>query len=71
MLLLEPDATPIKDDWLERLWVEVGGAGGGKITVLVRQPPGVLDRIAVDVSPIVGGLDGGVLQRRGRGLNNV
>ena len=27
VLLLEPDATPIKHDWLERLWVEARGAG--------------------------------------------
>ena len=31
VMLLEPDATPIKHDWLERLWVEARGAGGGKI----------------------------------------
>jgi hypothetical protein len=30
VLLLEPDATPIKHDWLERLWVEARGGGGMK-----------------------------------------
>jgi hypothetical protein len=30
VLLLEPDATPIKHDWLERLWVEARGGGGKK-----------------------------------------
>ena len=29
VLLLEPDATPIKHDWLHRLWVEARGGGGG------------------------------------------
>jgi hypothetical protein len=27
VLLLEPDATPIKHDWLERLWLEARGGG--------------------------------------------
>jgi hypothetical protein len=27
VLLLEPDATPIKHDWLERLWLEARGSG--------------------------------------------
>jgi len=31
VLLLEPDATAIKHDWLERLRLEARGAGGGKI----------------------------------------
>ena len=30
VMLLEPDATPIKHDWLERLWVEARGGGGLK-----------------------------------------
>ena len=30
VLLLEPDATPIKHDWLERLWVEARGGGDMK-----------------------------------------
>jgi hypothetical protein len=29
VLLLEPDATPIKHDWLERFWLEARGSGGG------------------------------------------
>jgi len=30
VMLLEPDATPIKHDWLERFWVEARGGGGMK-----------------------------------------
>jgi len=40
VLLLEPDATPIKHDWLERLWVEARGGGGGAVGVITTTTGG-------------------------------
>jgi hypothetical protein len=37
VLLLEPDATPIKHDWLERLWVEARGGGCMKTGVATEE----------------------------------